>query len=558
MEHGSTDVVAEFSAQHPAWRSRMKLMRDGVFVGGGARPNGRWEYVDEGRVLVLAWFHWPKDVLQQTPFGFANAKLRLETPKALPPGSVPEQPPVPKKESQTNQFEITRGQIEAVFRRLGISALIRYYNDRHTLLPCLESVRGLFDEIVIVHQPCDDFSEDLLKQIREGQVPSLKGEKISVYPYPWFVYPPHYPTAWPKPSLLQTMANYSNYGLAKITTSHYMCIDADQIYFNAVLKEMLAAGIRDGVDYAAFGINIFITEAGSVIVNPKGVFNGLPGEHRMMSFARKPFFNHTPPYEVLQAQGLKKQRHPQPAWLHVTQMRRPARLLPGAKAIESYADQPAIVAALANGEYQTRIGAAKAAVKEAVNNSITFPWVDEFLVVGNSRIDRTEKHGAMIDSHPFVVRFVDGAIPERLVPEKDFLGERTDLYCLNGWLFHPAAHLKGKRVMFTRPLADRANLSHGLFVSEQKRDHIAKETSNLCHIPKRVFYDFFREYQHTNPTSGLIFVYYVRQVLKKRVKLVNFRFERGLPSFHNNLQTGDCHHTDRECEILTAILNSPL
>lgn len=457
-------------------------------------------------------------------------------------------------DSTAADYVITREYLEKRSLVPGITALIRYYNDRHTLLPCLESIRGVFDEIVIVHQTCDDYSEDLLARIREKHFPSLAGESIHTYEYPWFVYPPHYPAEWPEPEEVNTLANYCNYGLSKIRTEHFLKIDADQIYFRNILKEMVDAGRSEKVDYAGSGINIFIDKEGECLIDPKHPGNGGGGDHRMMPPTSKPWFIHKPAYEVLTGVDLVEVRFPKPVWLHLTQIRRPERQESGVLPLEDLSDHPAVAAALDCDEFAMRLDAARSAVVGSCENSLTLQWVDEVLVVGNGLIDRTLKLGEEIDRHPFVVRFGEGGIPWRLEPEKEFVGTKTDLYCLNGWLFHPAEHLDGCRVMFTRPLEDRSNLGRGLFVAKAKRDHIARVTSNLCHIPKRVFYDFFRDYGYDNPSSGLIFVYYVRRVLGKPVKLVNFGFAPGLPSFLDGEKPGVFHDTSREREILASIM----
>jgi hypothetical protein len=172
---------------------------------------------------------------------------------------------------QSENFFVTREDIQEKLRVPGVSALIRYYNDRHTLIPCLESIRGVFDEIVIVYQPCDDFSEEILTQIEEGGIPSLSGENIRVFAYPWFVYPPLYPVIHGGVPIRNSLANYCNYGLSKINRENFIKIDTDQIYLTERFKEMVRTGVSEGIDFSPFGINVFFSPDGNPHVNPSEI-----------------------------------------------------------------------------------------------------------------------------------------------------------------------------------------------------------------------------------------------------------------------------------------------
>ncbi|MFD0894004.1 hypothetical protein KBB96_03320 [Luteolibacter ambystomatis] len=412
--------------------------------------------------------------------------------------------------------------IEERPRRLGISAFIRYYNDRHTLLACLESIRGVFDEILIIHQPCDDHSEELLDRIGGGLIPSLAGERIRVISYPWFVYPPHYPVGWKKPDALHTLANYCNYGLMHIETERFLKVDADQIYFNGVLKEMLERSTREGVDYFPFGINLFLDEDGSPMGDPARPFNGWDFDTEMMSFSRKPFFTHTRDYEILRAEGKRGPRFPKPLWVHLTQIRRPHRLPPGVCPLEQVSEHPALMTAISSPEFPPVLEMARASIRSSEKNSLTFQWVEEFLVVGTAPPDRGERQGEEIDRHPFVVRFGDGGSPHRIGVNREFTGRKTSLHCLDGWRPHRTDHLVDARVMFTRPLEDGAPMNNGLFISGARRDEVAEVTDNISHIPRKAFHDFQRDYGYDDPSPELIFVYYVKRCLGKEVRVVNF------------------------------------
>jgi len=74
----SLAVVKVFHARHAAWEGPLRLLRNGLFVGGADRPDGLWEWAEGVETLVLNWFHWPAERLRKTPFGYDNGVLRLE------------------------------------------------------------------------------------------------------------------------------------------------------------------------------------------------------------------------------------------------------------------------------------------------------------------------------------------------------------------------------------------------------------------------------------------------------------------------------------------------
>lgn len=82
IQMGMADRVAyqvehSFAARHAAWNGTIQLLKGGMFLGGAAAPDGRWEFAENGAVLRLRWFHWPEDQLWRTSSGYENANLRL-------------------------------------------------------------------------------------------------------------------------------------------------------------------------------------------------------------------------------------------------------------------------------------------------------------------------------------------------------------------------------------------------------------------------------------------------------------------------------------------------
>jgi len=69
--------LCTFDATHSAWSGNIALYSNGVFLGGGSLPNGRWELCDANEILLLRWFDWEPDKLIKTPLGYSNGQLQL-------------------------------------------------------------------------------------------------------------------------------------------------------------------------------------------------------------------------------------------------------------------------------------------------------------------------------------------------------------------------------------------------------------------------------------------------------------------------------------------------
>jgi len=74
----SNGVSISCYARHSAWRGPITLLPNGFFIGGGALPNGRWEFGDDRDLLIIRWFDWPKDLLRKTATGYSNSQLQLD------------------------------------------------------------------------------------------------------------------------------------------------------------------------------------------------------------------------------------------------------------------------------------------------------------------------------------------------------------------------------------------------------------------------------------------------------------------------------------------------
>ncbi|MBR4927463.1 MAG: hypothetical protein IKY98_03960 [Alphaproteobacteria bacterium] len=114
------------------------------------------------------------------------------------------------------------------------AAFIRVKDEIKTVIPCLNSIDGLFDKIVIIHSNEPD----------DGSVKAMnkwcnKRSYCHIYEYPHTVYGSH--TANQKEIKYEnSLASYYNFGLDKFDPEEYVVkIDADQIYIKPHLKETL-------------------------------------------------------------------------------------------------------------------------------------------------------------------------------------------------------------------------------------------------------------------------------------------------------------------------------
>lgn len=105
-------------------------------------------------------------------------------------------------------------------REHGISAMLRVGNEEEWIGPCLESILGFFDEIVITID-CDDRTLDVIE--------TFDSPKIDVYEYPFDINPngpghDEYPA-----DSVHDRAYYYNWSLAQTTKTHVSKWDADMI-----------------------------------------------------------------------------------------------------------------------------------------------------------------------------------------------------------------------------------------------------------------------------------------------------------------------------------------
>ncbi|MGL4394373.1 MAG: glycosyltransferase [Brevinema sp.] len=139
-------------------------------------------------------------------------------------------------------------------RPFGISGHLRAMNEALTVAECIESCIDALDELIITYNDSEDNTEEILKEYA-AKYP----DKIKLYHYKPWVAPATYREItqhnhknfdqFRSSDNIHNSANYYNFGYTKISFSHYMKIDGDQIYFHKKImkiKKTLKLGIKLG------------------------------------------------------------------------------------------------------------------------------------------------------------------------------------------------------------------------------------------------------------------------------------------------------------------------
>lgn len=127
-------------------------------------------------------------------------------------------------------------------RPVGVSGLLRVKNEEDFLSQCIDSCIDALDELVIVYQPSEDRTPQIIEAKRQ-QYP----DKVRVYFYQPKVFSHNltakeleYAQSLPRTSI-HLLSNYYNYTLSKATYRYVVKIDADQIYFPQKLQSICDA-----------------------------------------------------------------------------------------------------------------------------------------------------------------------------------------------------------------------------------------------------------------------------------------------------------------------------
>lgn len=177
-----------------------------------------------------------------------------------------------------------------------ITAYIRLANEENTILPCLESIRNIFDQILVIYSEITDRSLELIyNYIKQNNI-----QNITIKKYPYHVLPPHSKQYISKEfNIENSLAAYYNFGLQFINTDLLMKIDADQIYFNNLLSQFIDTSIktiRHDTVIGCRGYNCIIKNE-NLFLHAKQKLNG--GNDHFIIYTDNAFFTNTDCWEIL-------------------------------------------------------------------------------------------------------------------------------------------------------------------------------------------------------------------------------------------------------------------
>ena len=122
-------------------------------------------------------------------------------------------------------------------RPIGVSGLLRVKNDEDFLSACIDSCIGPLDELIIVCQPSDDRTQQIVETKRRQYPDKIRAYfyRPRVLSHNLSVEELEYAKKLPSDSI-HLLANYYNYTLSKASYRYAVKIDADQIYFPEKLQ----------------------------------------------------------------------------------------------------------------------------------------------------------------------------------------------------------------------------------------------------------------------------------------------------------------------------------
>lgn len=200
-----------------------------------------------------------------------------------------------------------------------ITAYIRLYNEEKTIIPCLDSINNLFDEIIIIYSEINDSSLELI----EKYINDYSKTNVTLFKYPHKVYPQESNEYLSDFDYKNSLAAYYDYGLKKIKTKYWMKIDADQIYFSDKLQIIIehAKKYTPYICIPMYGFNFQIMDS-EVRVNNEIPLNG-GTDHGIIPNDRNLYYIQTNRWEQLiipkyiAVKNIKKNINTTPHWIHL-------------------------------------------------------------------------------------------------------------------------------------------------------------------------------------------------------------------------------------------------
>ncbi len=159
-------------------------------------------------------------------------------------------------------------------KRPVFSAFVRIKNEIKTIEASLNSIKGVFDKIVIIHSNEPD---DGTNALAEKWCVGVDGCEIHEYPHA--VIPSHNKAYRKKVTWENTLAAYYNFGLTFFSPEEWVVkIDADQVYITSQLKETInilreKSKENSRIAYGIKGCNTF-PYRGRLVKWKSGPYNG--------------------------------------------------------------------------------------------------------------------------------------------------------------------------------------------------------------------------------------------------------------------------------------------
>lgn len=200
-----------------------------------------------------------------------------------------------------------------------ITAYIRLYNEEKTIIPCLNSIDNLFDEIIIIYSEIDDLSLKLI----DKYISNYAKTNITIFKYPHKVYPQESKKYLSNFDYKNSLASYYDYGLKKIKTKYWMKIDADQIYFSDKLQ-IIIEHVKKYSPYICipiYGFNFQIMNNEIRISNEAPLNGGV--DHGIIPNDKNLYYIQTNRWEELiipkyiAIKNIKKNINITPHWIHL-------------------------------------------------------------------------------------------------------------------------------------------------------------------------------------------------------------------------------------------------
>ena len=138
-------------------------------------------------------------------------------------------------------------------RPIGVSGLLRVKNDEDFLSACIDSCIGPLDELIIVCQPSDDRTQQIVETKRRQYPDKIRAYfyRPRVLSHNLSVEELEYAKKLPSDSI-HLLANYYNYTLSKASYRYAVKIDADQIYFPEKLQRICDAYRNEQKEHGRF------------------------------------------------------------------------------------------------------------------------------------------------------------------------------------------------------------------------------------------------------------------------------------------------------------------